>query len=298
MPLSKVDLLRSPGGDDLLHPELLDGSVTVRMLLRDPLLRQVERLRSLEIGSQQRPSLSIVIRSRNNMKGLQRLLDDVDEQAFSGDVEVIVVDSGSNDGSIELAQDRADKVVSINQAHYSHPVALNAGFMQASNEWVLSLVDHSLLAHSRVLQLLAQWSAIERVAGISGIVLPGINASNTERLVGTPLAARMLRRPPCEVRQDRMGILATNCSAFRKSVWESLDGFDEQYGAGGEDGAFCRAALSDGWTVVLDPALSVHHSHGLGPVESVRQVRHWSEFGHPNPFSLDRLLSYRSDLRQ
>jgi GT2 family glycosyltransferase len=94
-----------------------------------------------------------------------------------------------------------------------------------------------------------------------------------------------------------MGILATNCSGFRREVWDELGGFDERFAGGGEDGAFCRAALASGYEIVLEPAMSLFHSHGLGPVNMVRQLWHWAHMGKPHGFSMELLQSYRKDLR-
>jgi hypothetical protein len=283
---------------ELLHRDLLERGPLTRRLIRDPLLGHLGRLAATARStSPRRPkSLSVVIRSRNNVEALGRLLDDIDSQRFGGSVEVVVVDSESHDGSVRLAQTRGARVVELRQASYSHPRALNAGFALASHEWVLSLVEHSLLAHRRTFDVANLWSGTEGLAALSGTIVPGVNASKTERAVGIPVANRILRHPPLAVQRDGMGVLATNCSLFRRSAWESLGGFDERYGAGGEDGAFCRAALEGGWVVMVEPALCVCHSHGLGPVDGVRQLRHWAEFGEPTPFSLERLLSYRRDL--
>jgi hypothetical protein len=93
------------------------------------------------------PDVSIVIRSRNNVSDLSALIDDLEGQLYSGEVEIIVVDSESRDGSAEHARLRGATVVRISQSDYSHPYALNAGFRVAQHSWVFSLVEHSSLSH-------------------------------------------------------------------------------------------------------------------------------------------------------
>jgi GT2 family glycosyltransferase len=244
------------------------------------------------------PDVSIVIRSKNNIAQLGGLFDDLEAQSFDGGVELIVVDTESNDGAPLLAKAFGAEVLTISQADFSYPKALNMGFGAASNPWVLSLVDHSLLAHDQTLRLPSRCAQYPNIAAVSGITLPNANASKTELMASAALLAGEMRRPARISAKTGMGIMATNASFIRRDAWRDAGGFDESYGAGGEDGALAREILARGRDILIDPAMAVHHTHGLSLGDSLKQLRYWSGLGKPRAFSKQELAVYRPELRE
>jgi GT2 family glycosyltransferase len=92
--------------------------------------------------------------------------------------------------------------------------------------------------------------------------------------------------------------MGANGSIFKRDVWERLGGFDERYGAGGEDRALAQSMLKHGIPIVREPLCSVFHSHGLDARNSLRQWIHWSEVGKKAlPFETDKVHKRRPDLR-
>ena len=83
-----------------------------------------------------------------------------------------------------------------------------------------------------------------------------------------------------------------------KAAWEELGRFDERYETGGEDTALARSMLKDGMGIVQEPALSVHHSHGLGLSDSLKQLIHQQQtLRAPRQFKREELFERRPDLR-
>jgi GT2 family glycosyltransferase len=89
--------------------------------------------------------------------------------------------------------------------------------------------------------------------------------------------------------------MGANALVVNREAWSEVGGFDEAYGAGGEDGALGRAFLTAGHEVAFEPALAVHHTHGLGPINSLRQLWNWFHMGEPRDFKVAD-LSYRTDM--
>jgi glycosyltransferase involved in cell wall biosynthesis len=246
------------------------------------------------------PGISVVIRSRNNCEQLAGLLDDIDAQVYNGPVEVIVVDTESRDGSTDLARSRGAKVLNIKQADFSYPKSLNLGFAAAKHEWILSLVEHSALAHTATFKVASQWNSQKNVAGIYGVNLPNGNATRSERLTYGAAQLRIIARSAhiTTKRNVRGGFMAANNSLTRRKVWKELGGFNEAYGAGGEDFAFGTTLLKSGYDVARDPALSLYHTHGLHSFQQIQQVRYWYSLSNPLSFDSKKLYRYRSDLRE
>lgn len=281
----------------LLHPELLQSMPFTGDFVAWALARHAGEV-ALAGQDSSDPDVSVVIRCRNNIAQLGGLFDDLENQSYGGNLQLIVVDTESSDGSPLLAKAAGAEVRAISQADFSYPKALNMGFEAADNPWVLSLVDHSRLAHNQTLRIPASWAQKPNVAAISGITLPNANASKTE-LIGSaiPLANEMRRSARISAKTG-MGIMATNASFIRRDAWEEAGHFDESYGAGGEDGALARQILANGRQIIIDPAMAVHHTHGLSFKDNVGQLRYWSSLGDPRDFSEQELAAYRPELRR
>lgn len=283
----------------LLHEGILDASLLGEYFVK-PLLKQKIGAAALAAEGLTDPNVTILIRSRNNVEQLEGLFDDISQQNFNGEVETVLVDTESTDGTIDLAKRFGAEVVSIAQNDFSYPAALNKGFEAASHDWVFSLVDHSLLSSTEVLRTATRTQQTEGdVAGISGVVLPNTNATWIERAgMDIGAIARFLKQSPYIIDKLGTGDLGANVSAYHRDAWRELGGFDEAYGAGGEDAAFARIAQKNGYKVIADPVISVHHSHGVGLIDSLRQLRYWGKiFKEPLPFSREELEKFRSDLK-
>lgn len=277
---------------NLLHEELLLQVPLTGEFIRDSLAQRAGEVAVSTEGLSD-PNVSVLIRSRNNAEQLEMLLDDVRAQKFDGEIEVVLVDTESTDGTVEVGKNFGATIIPVTQEGFSYPNALNRGFAAASHTWVYSFVDHSLLSSDQIFRIATRSDTQPDVAGVSGITLPNANASWVE-LAGTAANfPNRVRKPANASSKLGLGFLATNASLINKAAWAEVGGFDEAYAAGGEDGALAKAILEAGHKIVVDPAMSVHHTHGLGLVDSLRQVRYWTTLGKPQAFSQQRLAKFR-----
>ncbi len=91
-------------------------------------------------GAQLRPGISVLIRTYNSACTLERVL----EKLSLGELdELIVVDSGSTDSTIRIAQLHQANIIRLDRP-FNYSAALNRGFEKAKNEWVLVLSSHSI----------------------------------------------------------------------------------------------------------------------------------------------------------
>lgn len=281
----------------LLHPEHLLRIPIMGEYIHDQIAQRAAEV-ALAAQNLADPDISVLIRAKNNAGQLRQLLDDIRMQQFHGEVEVVVVDTESTDNTRQIAEGFGATIVPIKQEGFSYPKALNQGFAATNHRWVLSLVDHSQLVHDQTLRIATCSEVQPNVAGVSGIPLPNANASWAE-LIGTAVMLSNRVRKPAKVatKTGGLGLLATNASLIDKRVWSEVRGFDEHYGAGGEDGALAAAIMSAGYDIVINPAMAVHHTHGLGLVALTKQLRYWTTLNKPQPFDLDRLAQFRKEYR-
>ena len=87
--------------------------------------------------------MSVIVRAKDKADTIGATLESLRRQTVP--VEIVVVDSGSTDGTLELAAREADQVLRIPPAEFSYGGALNAGAAAASCDVHASLSAHCVL---------------------------------------------------------------------------------------------------------------------------------------------------------
>jgi len=85
---------------------------------------------------------SLIIRSFNEEKYIGRLFEGIKKQTLYHDTEVILVDSGSSDRTVQIALQNNVKVVTIKPEEFSFGRALNLGCSQAQGKYLLFASAH------------------------------------------------------------------------------------------------------------------------------------------------------------
>jgi glycosyltransferase involved in cell wall biosynthesis len=87
------------------------------------------------------PFCSIVIRAFNEEKHIRRLLSGIQMQDYPSR-EIILVDSGSTDKTIDIANEFGAKIVNINATDFTFGRSLNRGIAAASGEIIVIISAH------------------------------------------------------------------------------------------------------------------------------------------------------------
>ena len=89
--------------------------------------------------------VSIVIRTLNEDKYLEELLNSIDTQDKNGFVcEVVIVDSGSTDKTLEIAKKYKARVTHINKQDFTFGRSLNVGCKFADGEYFVFISGHCI----------------------------------------------------------------------------------------------------------------------------------------------------------
>ncbi|MFB6108561.1 MAG: glycosyltransferase family 2 protein [Haloplanus sp.] len=212
---------------------------------------------------------SIVIRTYNEATHLPKTLRCIDDQQFSDDHEVVVVDSGSTDGTVDIARtldvDVPVNIVEITQAEFSYGRALNLGADASDGEYVVNLSAHCPPLYDDWLRsLVGPLESRDAVAGVYGkqVSEPKRNPYEAVEWADTFPDRRAVFESYDEAisgtKADVFAFSNSNC-AVRKRVWEA-NGFDEQL-AYAEDNHWARRILRRGHEIVYEPDAAVYHSH-------------------------------------
>jgi threonine dehydrogenase-like Zn-dependent dehydrogenase/glycosyltransferase involved in cell wall biosynthesis len=208
------------------------------------------------------PETSIVIRTFNESRHLPPLLRRLGDQSYQ-DFEVIVVDSGSVDGTREAARDLGARVVRIDRSDFTFGYSLNAGIEKARGRLIVIVSAHTLPATDLWLAALLAALRSPRVAMVYGKQLgwPTSKFSEVQDFRRTFGDSRLTLQPP--------RFFANNAnSAIRRDLWQEYR-FDVEL-PGLEDIDWARHWMETGQLVIYEPAAAVHHIHE----ERAAQIRH------------------------
>ncbi len=258
----------------LLHPELVQNIPIIGdravIALND---------RASEVAADTTPDapVTVGIRTFNEAPKLERLLQDVSAQVVRSEVEVVVIDNESTDHTRAVVREYGAELVTLPRDEFTYPHSMNLAMQAASHDTVFLTVAHALLSTSQTLRAGARHFQPESsVAGVYATVLPTENASKTDRWLDV-IYDQGLFKSPQKIRKAGMGVMGATGAMFSRAVWEKLGRFDERYQTGGEDTALARAMLASGHELVSEPALAVHHAHGLGFLATVKELKHFAD---------------------
>ena len=216
--------------------------------------------------------LSVIVPTMNGAATLPALLESIRSQRVDGPIEIVAVDSGSTDGSLELLDRSADTVIRIRPDEFNHGTTRNLAMSRARAELVVIVVQDARLATDDCLARLIRPLIEDRtIAGTFARQRPRPNASALtryylDRWMATsneprrvePLGGRAALEAlaPLE-RLDRCTFdHVTAC--VRKSVWQSHP-FSAT--AIAEDLEWARDVLVAGHAIAFVPGAVVEHSH-------------------------------------
>jgi glycosyltransferase involved in cell wall biosynthesis len=213
------------------------------------------------------PSVSVVIRAKNEARFIGETLAAIfDPAAPLAPRQVVVVDSGSTDGTQAIVQTFPAELIQIQPEEFTYGYALNLGVAQVDAEIVATLSAHSLPASSDWLRNLVEPFASPRVAGVYGRQIPRSNATILE-LIGMRLTGLLSDTPKL---LDRRPLFSNANGAFRRALWQEHP-FDESVG-GAEDIAWVRTMQERGYLIAYQPTAAVHHSHGEPLLKHLRRA--------------------------
>jgi GT2 family glycosyltransferase len=215
------------------------------------------------------PSVSIVIPNWNGRPWLPACLEAIAAQGMAPS-EVIVVDNGSTDGSLDYLRAEHPSVMVV-------ALATNTGFAAAANRGI-EACDGELVALINTDVVLAEdWlarmvAAIDSAPGLASVACKMLSLEDPDRVYD---AGDVLRRDgACEQRGrfgrddgrwDEAGEVFGACAGaalYRRSAVLDVGGFDERYFAYLEDVDLALRLRLAGWGCRYEPVVALHAGEG------------------------------------
>ncbi len=237
-------------------------------------------------------TVSVVIPVKNGERYLAELLAAL---AREGVNEILVIDSGSSDGSVEIVRAAGVELIEIPADAFGHGRTRNLGAEHTTGELICFLTQDATPVDGWLAAYREAFSLAPRVGAAYGPHLPRPQTS--------PMIARELGeffatfapdgRPTVQTAGDPPFLSNVN-ACYARACWEELRFRDVAYA---EDQAFGADLLAAGWSKVYHPQAAVLHAHDYGLVEFMR--RYFDEYrglreavGHVEPFGLGATLRH------
>ena len=217
--------------------------------------------------------ISIVIPVKDGGSDLVRCLEAIRRQRVDEDVEIVVVDSGSSDGSPDRARQRGARVVEITAHEFNHGRTRNLGAGLALGDVLVFTTQDAYACEDDWLgRLVAAARGGEEVAGAYGRQVPHEGATPPERYFLDFLYGDLPRVQRLGGRGDvsyEVTLFSNVNAAMRTDVWSAYPFADDLIMS--EDQEWSRRVLRDGYAIVYEPAAAVRHSHAYSVAGAFRR---------------------------
>jgi len=203
-------------------------------------------------------TISCVIRTYNEAKWIGKLIDTLRSQSnVSFDREIVVVDSGSTDASVDIVKNLDVKLIEIQKAEFNYSKALNLGIENSTGDLIVILSAHSIPREDGWLQRIIGHFKDEKVAGVYCRQIPWPDADPFEVLRIEKTFGETSRNFSKEASNANISF-SNVASCIRRKVWEKHP-FIILPAA--EDFEWAQWAIENGYKIVYDAQASVYHSH-------------------------------------
>lgn len=215
------------------------------------------------------PSVSIVVPVYNAEKTIQRTLEAVFTQSYSGLVEVIVVDDGSSDRSASIVKS-FPRAKYIHQENRGPASARNRGLRESSAS-IIFFTDSDCIPESNWVSKAVSDLDDPKIAVVAGSYSLANEQSILARCIHKEILFRHVERMP----KFPKSFGSYNFCA-RKSMLLEVGGFSEEYPlASGEDNDLSYKIIEKGYRIYFDKDLCVRHYHSERIAHYLReQYRH------------------------
>ena len=247
--------------------------------------------------------VSIIILTYNSANYINKLLESIVKFNKSSNYEIIVVDNNSEDETVKRVLSIKYKVLSIklvqNSENFGFSKGINIGAKVAGGEYLLFINPDCEWSKGTTREFVSIFEQDVKVGVVGGKILAknGVAEKSAGNFLKTlevlltalgldeTLGARFSPNKRCGVDFVSGGFMAV-----RKSLFEKLNGFDENLFLYVEDMEFCFRVKKEGKKVMFDPSVQIiHESHGSSnrsfAIENIYRGLLYFHKKHGNAFS-------------
>lgn len=216
------------------------------------------------------PLVSILILNWNGKAHLINCLKSLASLTYPRH-EVVVVDNGSNDGSVAYMRKHFPGVIVVaNSEDFGFAKGNNVGIPHTSGKYVILLNNDTLVDPGFIEPLVARAESDNRIAVVQPKIVFAKNKllqSGCSYLTATGfLYYTGFSKDPDDPKYNTPGQMYSgngSCMLIRRSVIDRIGLFDETYFSYFEETDFCHRAWLSGWTIWYEPKGTIFHFGGM-----------------------------------
>jgi len=209
-----------------------------------------------------------IIPTYNAVRELGRLLDTLQMQTAQFDI--LIIDSSSLDGTLQLAQARVLHVETIPSIEFNHGGTrqLMVDKYPGYDVYIFLTQDASLADSNAVANIVAPFAA-PKVAAVCGRQLPHLDATPSAqhaRIFNYPKGVQVKTLEDVPRLGIKTAFMSNSFAAYRAEALKSVGGFPLHV-IFAEDMYVAAKMLLAGWSVVYAGNAQCHHSHNYTMIE-------------------------------
>lgn len=218
------------------------------------------------------PSVSLIIPTLNAGPMFGAVLDAVFAQTMVP-TEVLVIDSSSDDSTVEIAKATPARITVIPREEFCHGGTRHDAFLQTSGDIVCFLNQDALPADDSLIARLVEALLDPLVVAAFARQLPYPGDSRTTQLVQAfnyPARSEVRDHSQVRTRGIRAFFFSDVCAAYRRTDYLDAGGFERTVPCN-EDMLMCARLLHAGKRIAYVADACVYHSNRLSLVQQFRR---------------------------
>jgi glycosyltransferase involved in cell wall biosynthesis len=225
--------------------------------------------------------ISIVIPTKNAGHDFDFTIEKIKNQKGIREIEIIIVDSGSHDNTIQLAEKHQAKIYRINPDDFSHGLTRNYGAEKATGEYVLFMVQDAIPISDYWLYCMVK--ALEHDKNIAAVTCRQVPRSDADLFgsfaiwnhyrvleysgdkVSLPISKFNELSP---LQKRKLAGLEDVCCLIKKDIFSKFEFLETKYA---EDLQLGIEILKNGYSIAFLRSTGIIHSHDRSPSYVLRR---------------------------
>ncbi|MBE9046131.1 glycosyltransferase [Pleurocapsales cyanobacterium LEGE 10410] len=220
---------------------------------------------SLELNTKALPIVSVITVVFNGKEYLEQTIQSIAEQTYKN-IEYIIIDGGSTDGTIEIIKQYEDKIVTrwLSEGDRGLYDAMNKGIALAKGELIGILNSDDLYFPNTVAEVVKEYRKIRQPCVIYGDMVRFAEEGQTESLFRGDLSERAF---------EKAKIIINHPTCFvHRSLYEKFGGFNLEYEVGADRELMLRFYRHGTTFIKLDQTLAKFRLGGTTSDQSLPNI--------------------------